>query len=244
MNSITIITLIVVALLTIIIFALTGIAYVSAIRAYRLEVGHGKHDNDIRKEYRKKKCKGGLVGVICSCTALLALLGIFVTGMVYRANNESFTINNETVLVIKSGSMSKFYDDDLAQHYNYDTSLQFGVGDICVFETQFEMVEGEVYGYQLGDITVTHRLVSMDAVRGLCRFRGDANPTADALIDRSAVKFHYTGRHVPGIGAFILYAQSYFGIWSLCGMIGVNVSAEVAYYQIAKITKKRWEEIK
>lgn len=62
MNSITIITIVVVALLTAIIFGLTWLAYSSCIKAYKLEVEHGKHDQAIFKEYhaKKKKKKGAV----------------------------------------------------------------------------------------------------------------------------------------------------------------------------------------
>lgn len=244
MNPVTIIAIVVVVLLTVIIFGLTWIAYSSCIKAYRAEVDQGKHDEDIYKEYHtKKKCKGGLIGVICSYAALLALIGVLITGIVYRANNESFVVNNETVLVIKSGSMSKFYDEERAQYYNHDASLQFGVGDICVFETKFEKVEGEVYGYQLGDIIITHRLVAMDAERDLYQFCGDANPFADAAVHGSQIKYHYTGRRVPGLGVIILYAQSYFGLWSLFGVVGIVASSEVVYYEITAIHKRRYKEL-
>jgi len=40
--------------------------------------------------------------------------------VVYKANNENFAINNQVALVVKSGSMSDFYDDAIALQYNND----------------------------------------------------------------------------------------------------------------------------
>ena len=98
MNSITIITIVVVALLTLIIFGLSWLAYSSCLKAYNLEVNFGKHDEELKKEYHTKK-RGGLLGLICSWVVLSALLGLFVTGVVYKASGENFTINNQTVLM-------------------------------------------------------------------------------------------------------------------------------------------------
>ena len=129
MNSVTIITIVVIALLTVVVFGLAWLAYSSCIKAYKVELNWGKHDAEIKKEYhdKKKKSKKGLIGVILSYVALSAIAALFVTGIVYKARGENFTINNNTVLVIKSGSMSDFYDDKIAIKYENDKSLQFDV---------------------------------------------------------------------------------------------------------------------
>ena len=145
--------------------------------------------------------------------------------------------------------MSDFYNDKLAeeyQEYNYDLSLQFGIGDICIFEKvskNAELVEGEVYGYKYKNIIITHRLIKIHDGRAY-EFRGDNNSTSDGVIDRSRIVYHYTGNKISGIGVFILYAQSYFGIWSLFGIIGIIISSDVIYHKITKIQKERIKVIK
>ena len=207
---------------------------------YQAEVDAGKHDKEIFKEFhsKKKHKKGGLIGIICSYLVLLLLSSLFVTGVVYKACGENFEINNHTALVIKTGSMSDFYDDTIAAKYDYDTSLQFNVGDICIFEEASELIEGEVYGYKYKDIIITHRLVAKHD--NLYEFRGDNNAVSDSLlIKRENIIYHYTHTKIPGIGAFVLYAQSYFGVWSLVDIIGVLVSSEVVLHKIDKINKAR-----
>ena len=54
MNSITIITIVVVALLTVVIFGLAWLGYTSCLRMYKLEVEQGKHDKAIFQEYHGK----------------------------------------------------------------------------------------------------------------------------------------------------------------------------------------------
>jgi signal peptidase I len=118
----------------------------------------------------------------------------------------------------------------------------FDIGDICVFEKtneDTELVKGEVYGYKYKDIIITHRLVEIHE-GNLYEFRGDNNSISDPYyVKGENIIYHYTGQKVPGIGAFILYAQSIFGIWSLAGIIGVAVSSEIVYYKINKINKER-----
>lgn len=242
MTSITIITIVVVALLTVIIFGLAWLDYSSCIKAYRVETDAGKHDEEILKEYHSKKKKSGLVGIICSYLALTALFGLFCVGVAYKASGENFSINNQTVLVVKSGSMSDYYDKELAEEYKEYPIYHFDVGDICVFEKVTEdkkLDKGEVYGYKLKDTIITHRLVEIHE-GNLYEFRGDNNPISDPYyVKGESIIYHYTGHKVPGIGAFILYAQSIFGIWSLAGIIGVAVSSEIVYYQLNKINKAR-----
>ena len=247
MKSITIITIVVVALLTAIIFWLTWIAYNSCLKAYKLEVGRGQHDTEILKEYHvKKRKKGGRVlSLIWTGALLTALSSLFIIGIIYRASGENIVINNKTALVIKSGSMSDFYDDELAvqyQEYNYDLTLQFDVGDICFYEKmpkEKELVEGEVYGYKYRNYVITHRLIKVHE-DSTYEFRGDNNPTSDGiLVSRENIIYHYMGKKIPAVGAFVLYAQSYFGVWSLISIIGVAISSEIVYYKIDKINKER-----
>ena len=55
MYSITIITIVVVALLTAIIFGLTWLGFKSCLRMYQIEIANGKYDKDILKEYSQPK---------------------------------------------------------------------------------------------------------------------------------------------------------------------------------------------
>lgn len=241
MTSITIITIVVVVLLTVIIFGLAWLGWSSCIKSYKMEVDQGKHDNAILKDYHsKKKNKLELIGIICSYLTIVILAGLFITGAIYRARGETLAVSNQTALVIKTGSMSDYYNQELAgEHPEYKLS-QFDVGDICIFETDFnELVEGEIYGYKFNDIIITHRLVEIHE-GNIYEFRGDNNPISDPYyVKGESIIYHYTGNKIPGIGAFILYAQSIFGIWSLIGIIGVAVSSELVYHQIDKINKAR-----
>ena len=241
MTSITIITIVVVALLTVIIFGLAWLGWSSCIKNYKMEVDQGKHDNAILKDYHsKKKNKLELIGIICSYLTIIILAGLFIIGAIYRAQGENLVVGNQTALVIKTGSMSDYYNQELAdEHPEYKIS-QFDAGDICIFETNFnELVEGEIYGYKFNDIIITHRLVEIHE-GNIYEFRGDNNPISDPYyVKGESIIYHYTGNKIPGIGAFILYAQSIFGIWSLIGIIGVAVSSELVYHQIDKINKAR-----
>lgn len=244
MLSITIITIVVIAFLTLIIFGLTWLGYSSCLKAYRLEVLTGKHDKEIIEMYTSKK-KWGWAWLISSCLILILLLFIFFVGLSYKIKNENIVINNKTILVIKSDSMADFYNESIAEEWNNDRSLQFSIGDICVFEQvkdTDELIRGEVYGYKRKNIIVTHRLV--DIRNNSYRFKGDNNPVDDGYsVEHSSVLYHYTGQKIRGLGCFILYAQSYFGLWSLICMIIVLISSEIVSHKIDKINKQRYQDL-
>ena len=173
------------------------------------------------------------------------LLTLFTTGIIYKARGENFVINNQTALVIKSGSMSDYYDEARANECSIYPQYHFDIGDICIFEKVAEETEletGEVYGYNCKGIIITHRLYRQEGEYYI--FRGDNNSDYDhILVPKDKIVYHYVGKKVPAIGAFILYAQSYFGIWSLLGIIGVAISSEIVYHQIDKINKERDKQL-
>lgn len=250
MTTITIITIVVIALLTVIIFGLTGLAYSSCIKTYRLEVENGIHDIQIKEDLNKKESKGGLVGKVISSIIFSLFIVLFIYGIVYKASGETFIAGGYNALVIKSESMSEFYNEKDKETYNED--LQFDIGDICIFEPCTTLTIGEVYAYKYKDILITHRLVGIEENTETVDnevvtiisyiFKGDYNPSNDSqYVTSDQILYHYTGNKIIGIGAFILYAQSYFGIWSLFGIIGITISSEITLSKIEKINKKRNE---
>ena len=242
MNSITIITIVVVALLTLIIFGLIIMSYKACLKTYKLEVNHGKYDKQIKKEYSSKR--KSLFALITSWLAFGLLLSLLTSGIIYKASGNNFIFNNQTALVIKSNSMSNFYDEKIANDLDNDRSLQFEIGDICLFEKvsqEDELLVGQVYGYKYKNIIITHRLVSIDNT--YCKFRGDNNKTFDGSVSRESVIFHYVGKKLPKIGTFILYAQSYFGIATLLSIIGVIIGLEIVYHKVDEINKARFKII-
>lgn len=246
MTPVTIITIVVIALLTVTIGTLAWLAYSSCVKEYRNEVSRGQHDDVICEKYDSAKKRKNHVGSVCSYVMLGLLLSLFAVGLVNRIKGDDLVINGQTALVTKSRSMSDFYDEALAEEYrtyNYDAGLQFDVGDICFFDAvpaDAELIKGEVYGYKRKNMIITHRLTE-EYAGGWYEFRGDNNPTSDGtLVQRDRILYHYTGYKVPGLGAFVLYAQSYFGLWSLSGVLTITIGSELVSYCISSIEKDRY----
>lgn len=245
MTSITVITIVVVALLTLLIFGLMWLGYSAVLRSYTTELKDGKHDRDILKEYGRKKHK--LIGIILSCLVVVLLLSIIVCGIICRVNNDNLVINHKTLLVIKSNSMADFCTAGYAEEWANDRSLQFSFGDLCLFEEvqdDTELIKGEVYGYKYNNYVITHRLTkTFDD--NTYEFRGDNNQTADSYhVKHGNILYHYTGRKIAGVGSFVLFAQSYFGLWSILCITGVIVSNEIICSKIDTLNRQRYMRIR
>ena len=241
MTGITIITIVVIILLTAIIFGLAWLAYSSCLKSYKQEVDLGRHDDAIRKEHKKVK-KGGAMGVIGSWLILFLLSSLFVIGIVNKASGEILHIGNQTSLVIASSSMSDYFNDNTKEKLQEYNTYHFDIGDICQFDIlpeNAELVKGEVYGYKNKNIIITHRLV--DIHDSWYEFRGDNNPGSDPYrVTRDQVLYHYTGHKIPSLGAFVLFAQSWFGIWSITGVLGIAVGSDIVLHKIEKINRVRY----
>lgn len=257
MISITIIAIVVVAVLTVIIFSLAWLGFSSCLRAYEAEVNQGQHDLNIYTEYFKRNKSKSVIVKVLSYTMtfilLLVLIILLVLGFVYGSNDKDLTINGYTPLVIKSGSMSGFYNSNVEAEYlelGYSKHLQFDVGDICIFEKADinNLIIGEVYAYKYKGVTITHRLIGIHYITDdlgnitgtYYLFKGDNNPSKDpTLISADKIVYHYTAKKIPTLGAFVLYAQSTFGIWSLLCLVCIIVSSDIVLNKINNINKKR-----
>ena len=258
MSSITIITIVVVAVVTMAIFGFAWLGYSSCLKKYKMELETGKHDIDLcneRYNNKNKKVVAKAISYAMSIILLIIVLGFFVIGIVFASNNESLSFGGKNALVIKSGSMSSFYDDKLEQKYEnlgYNKNLQFNVGDICIFEKTESLVIGEVYAYQYKNVIITHRLVGTqdvfdqdgNLVKTYYIFRGDNNPSQDqVLISADKILYHYTDKKIPAVGSFILYAKSYIGIWALLSVMGVIIISDIVLRKIQKLNTERFSKL-
>ena len=255
MSSITITSIVVVAILAGAIFGFAWFGYSSCLKKYKLELEQGKHDIELCNELynkKQKKVKDKIISYVLTSIILLALLGLFIAGMISKSNNNSFSVNGNTTLVIKSGSMSGYYNDTLANNYEelgYDKNLQFSYGDICFFEKpDAELKIGEVYAYSYNNVLITHRLIGTENIKDnngniiktYYIFRGDNNPSKDkTLVSSDKIMYHYTGHKIPVIGDLILFAQSYLGIWCIICVIGVVISSDIVLNKIQKLNNQR-----
>lgn len=253
-----IITIVVVSTLVLGIFGLAWILYAASLREYKAELDQGRYDIELCHElYRKDKNHiAKMISYVVFVLLIVFLFGLFLTGMIFRSNNKNITINGNTALVVKTGSMSDFCAEELAEKYKelgYDEKLQFAIGDICLFEeTDSDLTIGEVYAYYYKNSLITHRLIGTqevkddkgNVVKTYYIFRGDNNPSQDqVLVTKDKILYHYTGNRIPVIGSLILFAQSYLGMWSLVCILGLIISSDFVIRKVQELNNQRLERI-
>jgi hypothetical protein len=231
----TVLTIIVVAILTALIFALAILAYQTTYSSARKEMAKGVYDIDPKDFSGRGRCKAKMIIAnsfsVAICVALIALAAASIT---YRATGNQVEINGKTSLVIASDSMSGFYDDDYeAELLEYRPTAgdeHFDVGDILTFERIAEgdqLVPYDVYGYASKGKIIVHRYIPHMDSGGKIAFRGDNAAGRDSLVGRSAVIYHWTGGKIAYVGTFILFGQSWLGLYSCIGVACVFAISDI-----------------
>ena len=106
-----IITIVVVAILVFAIFGLTWLGYATSLHEYKRELDQGKYDIELCHERYKRKNKNHIVNFIsymAFALLMVTLFSLFIMGIVFKSNNKNFSVNGNTALVVKTGSMSGF----------------------------------------------------------------------------------------------------------------------------------------
>lgn len=162
-------------------------------------------------------------------TLLLVLCGTVLGINVYMLNANKVVGNplpmpfGYGVAVVLSGSMEPAMstNDLVIVRENYD----YEVGDIVVYQKAHELI--------------MHRVISIDGDTVITQ--GDANNTADAAIDISAIKGEAIGA-VPMLGALILFLKKPVGMLILFALAFSLM--ELSYRREKQETEEDLEEIR
>lgn len=234
------VTIAVVAILTALIFALTVLAYHSVYASAKKEMARSEY-----KTNHERKKAGKIAANAISWTICAALMALAAVSIAYRATGNELDIGGKTSLVIASGSMSRFYDDEYAaiMTSKKETAANdhFAVGDILTFSRlpeDEELIPYDVYGYRSQGKIITHRYVPELNMNGKLAFRGDNTPGRDSLVQRSAVIYHWDGGKVVYAGNLVLFAQSWFGLYSCIGVACVIAITEIYAAMLRKAERE------
>lgn len=195
------------------------------------EIKCGKYDDEIinnerydRSEKAKRNKKNSKIFKnIVFYAALAIIIPLFVFSLISRVSNNVMNLSNKSLMVVASGSMSEKHEEN---NYLFENQLnnQFQTYDIIILEKVDSFEELELYDViaYLNDeeINVIHRIIEIDKDNGKYVTRGDANDATDKYHPtHSDVIGRYTGVRIPGIGMFVLFLQSYFGIITVLSLM-------------------------
>ena len=257
-----IVTIIILFILSILVVGLMIFAYIQIIKNTKEMSKRGLLDEEMLKDKEKKEKKASRIVIDTLSIALTSVVVIFCgMGLYYKLSGDQFTLNNKTTMVIASNSMedciSNEYKSQLVNNFQeyrncsyddadyYIKASQFNAGDML----EFTLLNGEedlqlynIYGYKnsKGEVIV-HRLVDIKGDKYI--FRGDNTPGNDLVVSRSQILYSYTNTHLGGVGYFVLFASSGFGIYSLVIVSAIFIMSDVAKHEYTKIKQNRIKEI-
>lgn len=155
---------------------------------------------------------------------MIIIVPFFTLSLISKFSGDVMMINNKGVLVVATGSMSKKNNDYLITN---NLTNQFDAYDLIVIEkvnTDSDLKKYDVISF-INDqgINVIHRIIDIEYLPdGSIQYetRGDSNNASDkyrpVLED---IQGKYTGIHIPFVGLFILFMQSYIGIITIVSLI-------------------------
>ena len=253
-----IITIIVLGIVSILVVGLMVFAYYQIIKSTKRLSANGLLDEEYKQEVAHKRNRVlGIVLNVFSISITCLLVTFCAVGVYYKANGEQFSIHNKTAMVIASNSMEYcttceyenkliedvkiYYDWSQEEAVNYIYDSEFNVGDVLTFSLTDENQELElykVYGYKnrQGQIIV-HRLVNIIDDKYI--FRGDNTPGNDNHVTRDQILYRYDNSKIGGVGYFVLFSSSSFGVYSLVIVIAVFIMSDIAKHKYDKIRKMR-----
>lgn len=252
-----VISIIILVTITLAVTALMTFGYYLIIKTTRKLSSNGLLDDEFIEEKKHGKRWVSILLNVVTLTLSSVLLLLCGVGLVYRINNEQFIFHNKTSFVISSNSMESFYNEEYekelvnnlmsykgiseeeAKDFLEDT--EFMTGDLLGFNTinnDDKIALFEVYGYKnkKGQI-ITHRLVAIEGENYI--FRGDNTVANDIVVNRDQILYHYNNFRIAGVGIFVLFFSSSFGIYSIFVTVLLMVMSDVVKHRYDKIKRER-----
>ena len=160
-----------------------------------------------------------LRAVVCVIASFVLVFAgyIFIATLV---DNQMPMLFGRGTAVVRSGSMEP----------------ELSVFDLVFVKASKSYEEGDIVVYKSGDILIIHRIISISPDGETVITQGDANPSADAPINISAIKGKKTGK-ISGGGKVIDFLRSPV-------VMGVLLVVAVALLVLPSCFKKKKEDEK
>ncbi len=231
-------------LVTIICLLSFSIVFTFLFRHYYLsnidKVVNGQFDFDlidmavIREQEKNNKSKKvwNIIKNVFSYLFLAIVLIFFGFSVYSRATGSLISVNNTSLIVIATGSMSSknsyndyLFDSDLREKYNLDN--QFKAYDIIGIQSYGINEEPQLYDViafhgKDGQIYV-HRIITINdngyVTRGDTNSISDTNQLYDGYLQKENIIGYYNGIDIPAVGIFVVFLQSNSGIITIVSII-------------------------
>ena len=179
---------------------------------------NAKRKKKIHRIYNKTK---QVLSIIAICIMSLFL----VFAIISKFQNGVVMILDRGFIAVATGSMSEKHDDNT---YLKENGLNNQFDAYTVIELERVKNASDIKKYDIisyvndEGLNVIHRVISIEYTADGVRFvtRGDSNNATDTYKPAfSDVVGRYTGKHIPLLGLFALFLQSYSGIVTIAAII-------------------------
>lgn len=220
---------------------------------------------EAKDEKKKSKKVLRIVGKIFSYILLLGIIVLFILSLFNRISNGTVMINNQSLIVVASGSMSKknsanTYLFSEENQKEYDLNNQFDTYDIIQIKrygansNKEDVNLYDVVAYKSSqNIVVIHRVIDIvkddnGSVLGYIT-RGDANNGDDTsshygqyLLKENIIGY-YSDYRIKTLGIFIIFIQSNSGIITFFAIMLCYIMYEIYSSKYTNALEKRTEEL-
>lgn len=221
--------------------------------------------DEVKANKKKSKKILKIVGKIFSYILLVGIIVIFALALFDRISNGTVMVNNQSLMVVASGSMSEknkantyLFDED--KQKAYDLNNQFDTYDIIQIKKYGEKGNKEdvelydVIAYKSSqNIIVIHRVINMyldnsGKVLGYIT-RGDANSSDDTsshysqYLSKDNIIGYYSDYRIKSLGIFVIFVQSNSGIITFFAIMLCYIMYEVYSNKYTNALEKRTEDL-
>lgn len=245
-----------VCLIVYVLFIIVFSALLSSIYKMNIKlIRHGVEDKRLIIEYQKKNRKKSICDIITnvfSCVVSICFIFVFMFSFYVQVLKPEPTGNFSIPLVVKSGSMSKKYEDN---KYLFENNLndQINTFDL-IFISELPKEEDlklyDIVVYEVEGELIVHRIVGIDEPNSnhpnnrYFLLQGDAvkNPDYFPVLYDQMVGI-YNGKRIPMVGTFIAFLQSPAGYLCLILVVFYVIIAPILSKKIVIEEEKRVKQI-
>ena len=198
-----------------------------------VEVKAGKRDIELIDDFIygsksstvKRRKVFSVIKTVIFYVVLVALTPTLVFSLFNKITGEFTMIGGKGLMVVASGSMSEKHKDNTYLITN-NLNDQFNTYDIIVLDkvdSSSELKKYDVIAYVNNDgVNIIHRIIDIEVGFSGIRYitRGDANNATDSYRPSfDDVIGIYRGQHIPVVGIFVMFLQSYSGIVTVAALL-------------------------
>lgn len=203
-------------------------------------------DEAITEKNKKHKNTGKIIKIVVYVIILIILVPVFIISLINKFQGDKIVVGNKTMMIVLTGSMSEKNEVNTYLVEN-DLNNQFQVNDLIFISKVNDSSELKLYdviAFKNNEgVNIIHRIIAINN-DGTFITQGDANNSSDSFRPTmNDIIGKYDSIHIPYIGTFILFLQSYSGIITILFLIYVIVMIDKYLNKISNAEKERKQKL-